>query len=499
MSAPPLAAQQPLSAIDWLEQPLPVTTITPNTFHAPSGDTSTGVTTPDVVVMPLDSQRSDAVGLLPPATTGLPASLWQNSQTKDLVSSLARLSSEPLPAIQALYYTLLLAEADAPKDTSSDALFLKARTEALTDFGAVDASLALLERAGSNTPVLFDDWFDLALLDGAEDAPCAALSRTPSLSQSYANRIFCTARAGDWATAALIYDTAVTLDVLSPVEETLLAQFLDPEFIDGAPPQAPPGTMTPLLFRLYESVGSPLPTSNLPRAFAMADLRGNSGWKAEVQAAERLARTGALPANRLLGLYTASRPAASGGVWDRIAAVQKLDDALKSGTPADIEKALVPAWNAMRNAGLAIPFAEQFATPLAETNLTGTARNLTYKIALLSPDYETTAQSKGAGNLDMTFATGLAKGDPPRGAAHSPLEQAIAKAFTATSAASEQQELLNSGKLGQAILAVAQQLDEAGRNQLGDITSALSTLRALGLEDTARRAALQLILLPERS
>ncbi|SLN50399.1 hypothetical protein ROA7450_02496 [Roseovarius albus] len=499
LSAPPLTAQQPLSAIDWLEQPLPVTSIAPNTFQEPSGDTSTGVITPNVVVMPLDNQRSDAVGLLPPATTGLPATLWRNSQTKDLVYSLSQLSSEPLPAVQALYYTLLLAEADAPRDTSSDALFLKARTHALTEFGAVDAALALLERAGSSTPALFDDWFDLALLDGAEDAPCKALSQTPSLSQSYANRIFCTARAGDWATAALIYDTAVTLNVLSSIEETLLAQFLDPEFIDGTPPQVPPGKMTPLLFRLYESVGSPLPTGNLPRAYAMADLRGNSGWRAEVEAAERLARTSALPANRLLGLYTARKPAASGSVWDRIAAVQKLDNALKSGKSANVAAALDPAWAAMRNAGLAIPFAEQFASALNSANLTGQAQELAYTIALLSPAYETAAQSMSKDDLDVAFVTGLAKGDPPRSAARSPLEQAIASAFTATSTSPEHQELLDSGKLGQAILAVAQELDEAGRNQLGDITSALSTLRALGLEDTARRAALQLILLPERS
>ena len=65
--------------------------------------------------------------------------------------------------------------------------------------------------------------------------------------------------------------------------------------------------------------------------------------------------------------------------------------------------------------------------------------------------------------------------------------------------APEHQVLLNSGKLGQAILNVAQQLDKAGRNQLGDITSAISTLRTLGLEDTARRAALQLLLLPDQT
>ncbi|WP_254054602.1 hypothetical protein [Roseovarius sp. EL26] len=505
LSAAPLAAQQPLSAIDppnplsaieWLEQPLPVTAVTPNTLQPLPGDTSTGVRTPDVVVMPLDNQRSDAVGLLPPATTGLPATLWHNSVTADLVNSLAGLSSEPLPAVQALYYTLLLAEAEAPHDTSSDALFLKARTKALTKYGAVDAALALLERAGAGSTVLFDSWFDLALLDGAEDAPCAALYRAPILSQSYANRIFCSARSGDWPTAALIYNTALSLGVLTPTEADLLEQFLDPEMIEENPPKAPPGKMTPLLFRLYEAVGSPRPTRSLPRAYATADLRGNSGWKAELEAAERLAKTGALPANRLLGLYTARKPAASGSVWDRIATIQALDKAIESGNEVDISEALNPAWDAMLDVGLAIPFAEQFAPRLITANLTGASQELAYTIALLSPDYEAAAQSMGDKISDATFATGLAKGAPLRDAALSPLQQAITTAFESTNAAPEHQEKLNSGKLGQTILEVAKQLDQAGRNQLGDVASTLSTLRAIGLEDTARRAALQLLLLP---
>ena len=57
--------------------------------------------------------------------------------------------------------------------------------------------------------------------------------------------------------------------------------------------------MTPLLFRLHEAIGEPLPTGNLPRSYAVADLRDLAGWKPQLEAAERLAVTGALPANRL--------------------------------------------------------------------------------------------------------------------------------------------------------------------------------------------------------
>ena len=86
----------------------------------------------------------------------------------------------------------------------------------------------------------------------------------------------------------------------------------------------------------------------------MADLRGNSGWKAEIEAAERLARTGAVPASRLLGLYTDRRPAASGGVWDRVAAVQALDLALNEGATQDLVQALPRAWRAAQDQRLEV-------------------------------------------------------------------------------------------------------------------------------------------------
>lgn len=73
----PAAAQQPLSAIDWLDDPVPVTSIAP-IDEAP---VATGVALPDVVVMPLDGARRDAVGLLPAAVTGLPPTLWTASSS----------------------------------------------------------------------------------------------------------------------------------------------------------------------------------------------------------------------------------------------------------------------------------------------------------------------------------------------------------------------------------------------------------------------------------
>ena len=486
---------EPLSAIDWLDNPVPVTVVTPPV--APLGQPAMpeGVETPNVAVMPLGEARSDSTGLLPSDVSGLPVTLWQASTERALIGQFQRLSPDPLPAIQALYYTLLLAEAEPPADAGPDARFLKARIDALEAFGAIDPALALIERAGPETPVLFDRWLDLSLLAGTENPACEALADRPGLSDGYTARIFCLARAGDWQTAALLYETAVSLDLLTKTEADLLAQFLDPEMVETSVALAPPAAITPLLFRLYEAVGTPLPTQGLPRAYASADLRESAGWRARIEAAERLADTGALPPNRLLGLYTERSPAASGSVWDRVAAMQAFDRAMTRARPEEIAETLPLAWRAMRARGLGPVFAELYGEDLAQHDLPPKARALALRIGLLSPGYEKAADIARMDDDAEAFLAGLARGTPPPDRANRPLMAAIAKAFAAKGASPDHEGLLQSGKLGQAILSAALQLDRVNLRDFDAITSGLSTLRTVGLEETARRAALELLIL----
>lgn len=491
------AAQQPLSAIDWLDQAstAAVTTIPRTPLGEPPA--SDGVDVPPVTVTALDAPRADAVGLLPSTTTGLPATLWDKSAINDLTRAFARLEAEPIPAIQALYYTLLLAEANAPLDAGSDAKFLRARLDALTEFGAIEPAQALSERAGPMTEVLFDQWFTLSLLLGQEDAACTALTRKPHLSSDLSARIFCAARGSDWNTAALTYHSATAINALSETDATLLALYLDPELIDETDAPEPPPALTALQFRLFEAIGTALPTHNLPRAFAMADLRGTSGWKAEIEAAERLARTGAVPAARLLGLYTERRPAASGGVWDRVAAVQALDRTLSEGATEALTEALPTAWRAAREEHLEVVFAELFAERLAALDIPVSIRSQVFEIMLLSPQYEQAAALLATPTPDQTFLIETARGSPPADTALSALQGAIAAGFASEAPAPDHQALIDAGRLGEAILAAARQISrgDAARDAL---TGALATLRAVGLEDTARRAALQLLLLERR-
>ena len=489
------AAQEPLSAIGWLDDIETVALTAPYAGFPSEPPAADAIDLPGVTVSPLDAPRADAVGLLPGTTTGLPATLWQASPTPTLIRRLDALPDTPLPAVQALYYTLLLAEADAPADAGRAAQFLSARIETLQRFGAVEPALALVERAGGAVPQLFDQWLDLSLLNGTEDRACAALQRKPSLTNSLAARIFCTARAGDWTTAVLTYHGAASLDALAEPDATLLALFLDPEMIETTAPPAAPDGVTPLQFRLFEAVGAALSTRNLPRAFAMADLRGTAGWKAEIEAAERLARTGALAGTQLLGLYTAREPAASGGVWDRVAAVQALDTALTANDAQAVADALPAAWSAARDVQIETVMADLFAERLMQMTLPDRVRALVLDIALLSPLYETAAQRLSPVTPRQRFAIGLAQGIPAQDIATTPTEAAIAEGFARKTPATEHLTLLDQGRLGEAILSAATQLDDHSGATREGLGAALAALRAFGLDDTARRAALQILLL----
>lgn len=492
----PLLAQEPLSAIDWLKQ---TPTVTLDIGQSPLPEhginipnVATTALSPSIGVEILDKAGRDAVGLLPSSVTGLPASLWQNSSASTLAKLLAQQRVDDLPAIQALWYTLLLAEANPPADAGIADTLLLARIDKLVDLGALEHANALLERAGATTPALFQRWFDVTLLMGQEDAACKALNISPHLSPDYASRIFCRARAGDWMAAALTLDTAKVLDLVSHEEDALLARFLDPTLFEDEPMLVAASKPTPLTFRLYEAIGEPQPTRTLPRAFAHADLRTTSGWKAQLEAAERLARTGALPENHLLGLYTERLPAASGMIWDRVDAVQAFDAAMERRSIEDIEQTLPTAWKEMKDVHLEVPFSKLYGAALLGVPLLGETKALARDIALLSPDYEIAGASGPEDYLAM-----LAIGEPPKSPSD-PTEQAISDAFHGAGVPQGFSTALAKGQLGEVILRTVELMEAGAAGDLGALTHALATLRSVGLEDTARRAAIQVLLLWHR-
>lgn len=485
------AAQQPMSAIDWLDENTPTdAALTPN-----EPPTTHSATQPVISVVPLENAAKSAVGLVPRNVTGLPTTLWNGSDPATIARLITDLPVEELPAMQDLLYKLLLAEADQNPNADDAQTLLLARIDKLIVLGALDPAQALIEQADpESSGAMFARWFDVTLLTGDEYRACQTLRRAPHLAPSYSARVFCAVRAGDWQNAALMLDAGRALQLIDTHEAALLDRFLDVEAFEGTPPLAAPDTVTPLIFRLHESIGQALRASSLPRTFASADLRDLAGWKSQLEAAERLTRSGALPANRLLGIYTARLPAASGGIWDRVEALQRFDTALKSASPGAVNKTLPAAWRAMQSAQLDVSFAQLFASDLIGLPLTGAAKNIAYKVALLSPEYEIAANTLGFSNPDAVFLSGLAKGNLGGLTPPDPLSIAIADGFGAAHVPKNIADLTAAGQIGEAILRTMALFDQGTRGDLNSLTQSLAALRALGLEDTARRASLQLLL-----
>lgn len=491
----PLAAQEakPLSAIDWLSQsvqpvaPNPVNPAAPKKIDEAPVATAGGV--PQVSVMSLDAPSPDPIGLVPSDVSGLPRTLWAKSEVDTLTALLGKARIDTLPAVQDLMMTLLLAQADAPIGADATGALFLARIDKLLDIGALDPAFALLEQVDPRTPTLFTRWLDVALLTGREDKACTMMKNTPSVAPTVAARIFCTARNGDWPAAALTLNTHRALGDITPEEEALLSRFLDPDLYENEPALAAPTRLSPLVFRMREAIGQSMPTTRLPNAFAHSDLRNTTGWKSQLEAAERLSRLGAISENVLLAQYTARKPAASGGVWDRARAVQKLDRALIEGDTAAIDANLPDAWLAMKDAKLEVPFARIFAPELAKATLTGQSGDIAYTTALLTDAYEAAAQAKD----DTDFLTLLAQGIPS-GATTSNGE-AVQAAFDGAVPPAELEALALNGLLGEAILESMIVFNAGLDGNYTAITDALAFWRSIGLEDVARRAALQLMIL----
>ena len=494
---------QPLSAIDWLSQSveLPASATVPRVFDEPP--VAETAETPQITMTPLDAPSPDSAGLLAPAVTGLPRSLWSASDTQTLTTLIAAERIETLPAIQELMVTLMLAEADPPLGAGPDGAMFLARVDKLLDLGALEPAQALLEEAGPDTPELFRRWFDVTLLTGSEDTACALLRQRPTIVTTYPARIFCTARNDDWAAAALTLNTARVLGDVTDEEDALLSRFLDPDLYSEDPPLPPPSRTSPLEFRMRGAIGEGLTTAGLPLAFSHADLRVDAPWRSKIEAAERLARNLAISENTLFGIYRAQTPSASGGVWDRATAVQAFDAALRAGDSARIGQTLPVVWAAMQSIHIEVAFARYYAddlAPLAQSGaFTGTTGALVFRIGLLAPKYEAVALAYVAPTAEERFLIAIARGDVTGIQTTNPAQLAVLAAFAGAKVPDPMAGQIAKGALGEALLRGISLFNQSLSGDLGALTDALALLRSVGMEDVARRAALQYLLLDRQT
>ncbi|WP_231592366.1 hypothetical protein [Pelagovum pacificum] len=490
-----------MSAIDWLSDsitaPPPAAAATGPTQSARADEDpiANSATSPSVTVLPLDAATPDRVGLLPSGVTGLPRTLWSGSDAETLATLIAAEQTQTLPAMQDLLRMLLLAEAEPPAESDAPGQLFLSRIDKLLDLGALDPALEMLEAAGPGQPDIFRRYFDVALLTGRETRACRLLSDKPELAPTLSARIFCLAHVGDWPAAALTLNAADALEDVTDEELDLLSRFLDPATYEGLPPLRVPDRVSPLDFRIREGIGEPLPTYDLPRAFAHADLRTITGWKARLEAAERLARVGAIEDGVLLDLYTLQQPAASGGVWDRAEAIQALDSALGGRNDDRVAEALQPAWDAARAARIEVPFARFFGPALAERDLDGAAGALAFRIGLLSNEYEELALDHEPASTEDAFLAAIARGEAPDEVPDMRMADAVATAFTNPPPMERLIEMVGEDRLGEAALRGISLFDVGTAGDAETLTEALGFFRAVGLEETARRGALQVLLL----
>jgi len=504
----PAAAQdvseRPLSAIDWLSQTIGTPDLSeiaqPQINEPPVADTATP---PEISVTPLDSSSPDAIGLLSSAVTGLPQNLWSQSDEATL-STLVRASrAETLPAVQELMVTLMLAEAAPPLNASATGVMFLARVDKLLDLGALEPAQALIEAAGPDTPEVFRRWFDVSLLTGTESVACDLMREKPALSPTYPARIFCLARGQDWTAAALTLNTARALGDVTDEEDALLSRFLDPELFEGMGPLPPPSRPSPLVFRMREAIGEGLTTSGLPRAFAHADLRSSIGWRSQIEAAERLARHGAISEVTLVSIYNQHTPAASGGVWDRAAAIQQFDAAIRASDAEEVARTLPAAWSAMQAARTEVAFARHYTDDLSGLALDGDVAALAFRIGLLAPSYETVALAQTELSAEEMVWQAVARGDVTGIDANDIPGEAVLAAFaqmpTLDSISAPLATLIAEEKLGEVLLRAISLFNQGVDGDFGALTDALRVLRLVGMEDIARRAALQFLLLDRPS
>ena len=450
---------------------------------------------PEIEVTKLDDVKRSSVGLLPPTVTGFPTSLWKESQADDLVGLLNNLGSPSSPAVQKLLFQMLLAEAEAPLTTDGAEEFLSKRISILIESGAIDPAIALLERASPLPPKLVPKLFDASLLGSQYEPACKQVLDLGANYQNDAGRIYCHALEGDWLTASLIYNTSKALDSTDTSTLLLLGEFLEIEEPSEKFLPLNEKALSPLDFRLYETLGYHILRENLGNAFLFGDLSGDNGWYAQLVAAERLAENGVIDANRFLGIFTAYDPPSSDGIWERVRAIQYLDKALSlSSSTREVELALNNAWQLFKYSPNSSIFAEVFTPRLLDIELTTSSEIMAIKIGMLSSNYDVIISSSMAINalepIVFAFTNHEAQFTKPR----TILEKTLLDAFYRPRVPSYARLQLADGKLGEVILNALIQLERGIAGDMQDLLESISTLRHVGLERVSQRTALWLVL-----
>jgi len=494
-------AEPPKSAIDWLSESL---LQPPNFVISPPGRTGHGQSA-IITSMPLEMVSRDAAGILPPEITGFPRAIWGDLSSTEAAHLMQAMGPSAVPEVASLFKQVLLAQSNPPLDAGPEGALLLARIDTLFAMGALDEAETLILLAGVSEPQIFRRWFEISLVGQRTNAPCAALNARPSLSNDVATRTICLARSGDWNAAAITVSLAESLGQIAVDDADLLVRFLDPEMFAGLPDAGNPEPLDPITFTLREALALPRPETPLPLPYLNADLTLRTPARQRILAAERLVRASAIPPNLLFAAYRGARAASSGGAWGRAEIVQELDAALISEDDERLAEAITAAMVAFADASLLSPFAIEYGDTLAHfppEPETGQIAPRIRRLLLLAG--HPLAQWANLGPTDpplVQFATRLASHTPIQGA--SPYADALPEAIHLAFAnlTPPQQDLpelmakIDAGNFAEVLLRALALLANGRDSDPQSLHEGLYLLRKLGLEDSARKVAIQLLLI----
>ncbi len=458
-----------------------------------------GFSTEVITQSTLDDIRLDSVGVLPASLLGLPPDFWGDSDTDKLVKLLTPHIVNAQPEVMALFHRILLAELSPPIGQQKDGRLLLARVDHLLAAGALDQVEALLDKAHSRSKALFSRWFDISLLTGRAGRACQAMLNEPGLAPSLKARIFCLFRSGDWSAAALTLRSGTTLGQISNDEEELIAMFLDPDLFIGEPDPPMPEHLTPLNFTMREALALPRDGQQLPLAYLHGDLRNYAGWRNRLTAAERLARSQAIPYSALIEAYNEARPSASGGIWDRVRAVQSLRAALAAHDNAAVSEILPDAYRELGKVGLEIALAELVFPRIADMELSDQATRLRFRLALLHREHATLTLTLTTPDKHDLFLAALAREEWVTAKPVTDLEVAILEALQGKTTQNRLVEMVNNGRKGEAVLRAMRLLASERRFDPVAIETAISVLVQAGMTEQAHDVAIQLLILNGRT
>jgi hypothetical protein len=377
VGANPLVAQNnaPISAIDWLSQP----TLAPLTEkNVITPQTNTDKVVNEITTIELDLNRDEIYGLIPQEISGIPEDFWTEIDSDTLRQVLMSQPSSNLPSADDLLIRALLAKTRGNIDV------MLVRVETLIDRGAVQAAFSLVKQSKIENIQSFALFAKTALLTNNVEKICIKLNGARHLSNNEALQVYCHLHSGSQKIAEINYVTLKALGAFRPTTSRLLAAHLNKKNNnDFVLPEVNLVEITPLDFQMWAGVGQPISTTSLPVSFATYDLRETSSWLQKIQAAERLSIIGSLPGSTLLQTYTSDQVSTSGGIWDRVLAVQALHRAL-SDPAIDPTNELNTFWGTLQDKRLIAALARAWSARLLEFDTKARNNDFLFQMQILS-------------------------------------------------------------------------------------------------------------------